>query len=344
MRILWVAPWGRPLAAVFAEGLRVHGAEVVVISTPLHHEVAITDEAILITGSARQLTSWGSLASALRLARRFRPDVVITEEFTDPRLFPVLRLAPVAVLVHDDAPHDDTEIRPWRRRVVAKRVLSRADLLVTFSEFVGEQVQSHCRAPMITVPLPSEAPQTLVRPVVAAVNRRDMVVLGRINPYKDVPTTLAAWAIHVSGGGYRGDELVIIGDGKEADLALPAHCSWRRERFQFADALPILMRAKASVVHYRSATQSGVQVTSMQCGTAAIVSDAGGLSEYLPPVSEPVPAGDPVLLAAALDMLADPALAAAAGAAARAHYDTFFSPEIAAGMLLSQLRMRLLPS
>jgi len=103
-----------------------------------------------------------------------------------------------------------------------------------------------------------------------------------------------------------------------------------------------LARAKASVVHYRSATQSGVQVTSMQCGTAAVISDAGGLPEYLPPGGHSVPVGDAVQLATAFDDLADPTRAATAGAAARAQYDSFFTQEIAAGALLAQLRRWLL--
>ena len=344
VRVLWVAPWGRPLAAVFAEGMRAHGAELLTITTPEHYEVAAATEGVfVVTGSVKRPASFGSAISALHVARRFRPDVVVTEEFTDPRLIPILRLAPVAVLMHDDAPHDHTELRPWHHRVVANRVVRRADLLVTFSDFVAGHARARWSIPTITVPLPSEAPESLVQPVVAAPDRRDMVVLGRINPYKDLPTTLAAWAIHVRGPDYRGDELIVIGDGNEADLDLPAHCRWRRQRFQFADAVPTLAHAKASVVHYRSATQSGVQVTSMQCGTAAIVSDAGGLPEYLPLGGRPVPASDPVLLSAAFDEFADPAVAAAAGAVARAHYDTCFSPEVAARVLLTELRRRLLP-
>jgi len=338
-----VAPWGRPLATVFAAGLRAQGAEVLVVSTGSHYEaVGSEEDVVLVTGSTKQLASWGSLVSALRVARQFRPDVVITEELADPRLLPVLRLAPVAVLVHDDAPHDETEMQPWHRRAISKRVAQQADLLVTFSEFVARHARSRWNTPVITVPLPSEAPQTLVPPLVTASDRSDMVMLGRINPYKDAPTTLAAWAIHVGSPSYRGDELIIIGDGNETVLELPTHCSWLRERFQFADVLPTLARAKASVVHYRSATQSGVQVTSMQCGTAAVISDAGGLPEYLPPGGHSVPVGDAVQLATAFDDLADPTRAATAGAAARVQYDSFFTQEIAAGALLAQLRRWLL--
>lgn len=336
--MLWVAPWGRPLAEVFALGLRSNGHEVLLVTSGRHHEAAaVNTDVFVVKGSLKQPTAWGSVAAAFRVARAFRPDVVVTEELTDPRLYPLLRLAPVAVLAHDDVPHDETEVGPWHHRAVSGRVRKRADLLVTFSRFVADRIK-HDGVRVATVPLPSEAPGALTPPLVPAPERRDVVVLGRINPYKDVPTTLAAWAKHVEGPGYGGDELIIIGDGNEADLSLPARCRWRRERFQFAEVLPILARAKAAVVHYRTASQSGVQVTAMQCGTTAVVSDAGGLQEYLPWGQLPVPVGDVAALARALDALADPVRAAAAGAVSREHHDQSYRQDVAATALASALQ------
>ena len=337
MKVLWVAPWGRPLASVYAAALRAQGHEVLVVTSGRHYEQAPpgAPAVVEVAGSLKQPRAWGSVARAVRAARALRPDVVVTEELTDARLYPLLLLAPVAVLVHDDAPHDETEVPPLQHRVVARRTAARADLRVTYSAAVAGLLGAG--APVVTVPLPSEAPAALVGDVVPAAGRRDVVVLGRINPYKDVPTTLAAWAQHVAGPGYRGDELVVVGDGNEAELTLPPHCTWRRERFQFADVVPLVARAKAVVVHYRSASQSGVQVTAMQCGTAAVVSDAGGLAEYLPPGQHPVPVGDVAGLARALDALADPEVAAAAGAASRAHHDRRFTPAVAARALVDAL-------
>lgn len=337
MRILLVAPWGRALAAVLATGLREAGAQVLVVTSPRHYEATANDPKVLVvTGSARRPRSWATVVAALRTARAFDPDVVVAEEFADPRLLPMLRLAPLAVIVHDDAPHDQTETAPWRRRIVATHVQSRAALLLTFSRFVAAQLTGRS-ARVAVLPLPSEIPAHLVPPVVVAERRRDMVVLGRINPYKDVPTTLAAWSKHVAGPAYRGDQLIIIGDGSQADLSLPPRCTWRRERFQFAEVVPTLAAAKASLVHYRSATQSGVQVSSMQCGTTAVASDAGGLAEYLPPGQSPVPAGDVLALCAELDRLADPVAAAAGGRASRTHHDGHYRAEPVGRALLAEL-------
>lgn len=337
MRILLLAPWGRALAAVLASGLREAGAQVLVVTSPRHYEAAADDPNVLVvTGSARRPSSWPTTVAALRTARAFDPDVVVAEEFADPRLLPMLRLAPLAVMVHDDAPHDQTDTAPWRRRIVATHVQSRAALLLTFSHFVAARLAARL-APVRVLPLPSEIPAHLVPPVVGAERRRDMVVLGRINPYKDVPTTLAAWSRHLAGPAYRGDQLVIIGDGNEADLSLPPRCTWRRERFQFAEVVPALAAAKASLVHYRSATQSGVQVSSMQCGTTAVVSDAGGLAEYLPPGQAPIPVGDVLALSAELDRLADPVAAAAGGRESRAHHDGHYCAEHVGPALLDEL-------
>ena len=42
MRLLWVAPWGRPLARVYAQALRALGAEVLVVTSAQHYEHAAT--------------------------------------------------------------------------------------------------------------------------------------------------------------------------------------------------------------------------------------------------------------------------------------------------------------
>lgn len=113
MRLLWVAPWGRPLARVYAEALRALGTQVLVVTSEQHHEHAGTAEhEVVVTGSVKHPASYRKALAAFRAARAFRPDVVVTEELTDPRLLPLLRLAPVATLVHDDSPHDATEQRP----------------------------------------------------------------------------------------------------------------------------------------------------------------------------------------------------------------------------------------
>lgn len=51
MRRLWVAPWVRPLARVYAEALRALGTQVLVVTSEQHHEHAGTAEhEVVVTG------------------------------------------------------------------------------------------------------------------------------------------------------------------------------------------------------------------------------------------------------------------------------------------------------
>lgn len=341
MRILWIAPWGRALARVYLDAVRDAGHQVMLITTGRHYEKPTEQRGYerLLTGIPRQPSSWPRTVAVLRAARRFRPDVVVTEEIHDPRLLPLVGSTPTATIVHDDQPHDESERGAWHHRFVMRRSAAAADLLLTFSNSVAEGVRARWDRPIATLPLPSDAGEHLAPPFVAGPDRCDMVLIGRLGPYKNIPLTLRAWERHVASDAYRGDRLIIVGDGPADALGpLPRACEWRRGPYQFAEVMPLLARAKASLAYYSMATQSGVQVISMQCGTSVLVSDVGGLPEYLPPGEKPVAGSDdPLALAEAIGELADPAVAAHRGRAARAHYETVHHPRVAADALLAVL-------
>ena len=128
----------------------------------------------------------------------------------------------------------------------------------------------------------------LVPPFVGPDGRRDFVVAGRLNPHKNIDVVLEAWQRHVDGDKWRGDELLLIGDGPLTIRTLPAYVRWRTGSYHYADVVTTLAAAKGSVTHYRTASQSGVQVLSMQLGVMPIASPAGGLAEYQPPGFPPV--------------------------------------------------------
>ena len=141
------------------------------------------------------------------------------------------------------------------------------------------------------VPLTSDLDPARVPALVPAEDRRDFVAVGRLNTYKNLDVTLAAWDRHVSGPGWRGDELVLIGDGDgPADLA--PHVRWERGPYSYADVLGPMSAAKGSIAHYRRATQSGVQVLAMQLGVTPIVSLEGALPEFQPMGEPGIPADD----------------------------------------------------
>ena len=95
-----------------------------------------------------------------------------------------------------------------------------------------------------------------------------------------------------------------------------------------------LASAKGSLVHSRSASQSGVQVMSMQLGIPTLVSTAGALPEYQPPGLSVTGVDDVEGLARAFDSLADPAEVDRQSRSALEHYRSTFEPTIAARRLL----------
>jgi len=337
VRVLWLSPWLRTLSRVQVDALTAAGHECLLVTTDQHYETVTPrpDERVL-EPAIKDPRTLPALARVWREARAWRPDVVVSELMHDPRWLPLTRLAPLVHVVHDDRPHDTTEARPAHRRAVLDHLTRTADAVVAPSAHVAAVVSARFGRRVDVVPLTSDVGEDALPPAVPrpAGRRRDVVLLGRMSPYKNVELTLRAWAAHTRSSGFRGDRLLLIGDGP---LDLPAsaaelgpHVRWHRERFAYADVLDTLARAKASVAHYRVATQSGVQVLSMQLGVAAIVSDAGGLPEFAPPGSPPIGVDDADGLTAAFDTLADPDAAAASGAAAREHYLAHFSAERAA--------------
>lgn len=332
-RVLWLSPWMRPLARVYCEQLQEAGWEVVLVTTDQHPESdgARPYERVL-DARPRTASTWPGFARALRSVRAFAPDAVVTELVRDPRWMLLAGRAPRVNLIHDDRPHGPDEVFPaWENRLFGRWAASAAGT-VAFSDYVGHRIGATAVAP-----LTSDLDEARVPPFVDAAGRRDFVVFGRLSEYKNLGVTIAAWERHVAGPRWRGDELILIGDG---DLPgdLPPSVRWRRGRYSYADVLEPMARAKASIVHYRQATQSGVQVLAMQLGVTPVVSGEGALPEFQPPGEEPIGADDVTGLAAAFDALADPAAAERRGQAARAHFEHRYAAPVSAAALGAELR------
>ncbi|MET9326026.1 glycosyltransferase family 4 protein [Tsukamurella sp. NPDC003166] len=329
--MLWLSPWMRPLARVYCERLIDAGWEVVLVTSDRHPESdgARPYERVL-DPRPKTAGTWPEFARELRHARSFRPDVVVTELVRDPRWIALAGPAPRVNLVHDDRPHGaDEELPRWERRLFG-RWNARAASTVAFSGFVAREIGASAVAP-----LTSDLDDALVPPVVPAADRRDFLAVGRLSAYKNLDVTLAAWERHASGPGWRGDELVLIGDGPDRDLGKAVR--WRRGPYSYVQVTSDLAAAKGSVAHYRRATQSGVQVLAMQLGVVPIVSDAGALPEFQPPGEEPIGVDDVAGLARAFDALADPEAAARRGGAAREHYLRRHASTVSAAALGAEL-------
>jgi glycosyltransferase involved in cell wall biosynthesis len=335
MRILWLSPWLRPIARVHAENLERLGAEVMLVTSDLHPEsdVARRYETVLL-GRPVPTEDWFQVLDTYRRAKEFQPDVVVTELLRDPRWRILAGLAPRVRMVHDDKPHDETHSAPWWNRLFFDRWDSKADATVVFSDYVADKLRgTGMAAPVYVAPLISDLDAAMVPEFVPAERRKNFVLLGRQRPYKNHDVVFAAWDAHTRGNAWQGDELVLLGAG-EIPRSLPAHTRWVRQPFEYRNIVNELAGAKGSIVHCRSASQSGVQVLSMQLGVSTVVSTAGALPEYQPAGLSITGPDDVTGLGQALDDLADPCEAELQGKAAREHFMNHFDSPLAARRLL----------
>jgi glycosyltransferase involved in cell wall biosynthesis len=314
----------RPLARVQAEALRRRGVDVLLVTSDLHPESdAARDYELVLDPRFRAASTWPATLAAWRRVRAYRPDVVITELVRDPRWIALAGRVPRIQLVHDDRAHDATELRPAYEAAVFDRWGARSAATITYSNHVAAAVATRrdvAGTPVQVLPLPSDLNPALVPPLVEPERRRDFVMIGRLQPYKNIDVVFEAWQRHVDGGGWCGDELVLIGDGPLVVRSLPAYVQWRPGRYRYSDVVMTVAAAKGSIAHYRRASQSGVQVVSMQLGVMPVVSTVGGLPEYQPPGCPPVGVDDVAGLAAAFDDLANPFTATLRGAEAARYY------------------------
>ncbi|MEK1148371.1 glycosyltransferase family 4 protein, partial [Mycobacterium ulcerans] len=291
LRLLWLSPWMRPLARIQAEALRSRGIDVLLVTTDQQTESdAARDYEVVLDPRLRAAASWPAGVAAGRRVRRYRPHVVIAELVRDPRWIALAGPAPRIQLVHDDRPYDTAEHRRAYERAIFDRWGARSAATITYSDYVAGAVATRrdvAGTPVHVVPLTSDLDPTLVPPLVGPEDRHDFVMIGRLHPYKNADVVLEAWQRHVGGNGWRGDDLLLIGGPFDA-RALPEHTRWLPGDYRYCDVVATLAAAKASVAHYRRASQSGVQVLSMQLGVTPIVSNAGGLPEYQPPGGPPV--------------------------------------------------------
>jgi glycosyltransferase involved in cell wall biosynthesis len=287
----------------------------------------------------RTASTWPAALAAQRRIREYRPDIVIAEHVRDPRWIALAGRAPRIQLVHDER-RDDGRHRQVLARAVFDRWGAHSAATATYSNYAAIAVATRRDVAGTTVhvvPLCSDLDPALVPPLVGPEGRRDFVLAGRLNAHKNIDVVLEAWQRHVDGDKWRGDELLLIGDGPLTIRTLPTYVRWRPGSYRYADVVTTLAAAKGSVTHYRSASQSGVQVLSMQLGVMPIVSPAGGLPEYQPPGFPPVGADDVGGLTAAFDELADPWTATLRGSLASRHYAEHFSVESAVDGLVNVL-------
>lgn len=326
LRVVWLSPLMRPLARVQAEALRARGMDVLLVTTDRHPESDTRrDYEMVLDLSFRTASTW---LAAWRRIREHRPDVVIAERVRDPRWIALAGRTPRIQVVHDERRDEGSRRRRPYARAMFDRWGSRSAATVTYSNYAAIAVairRDVAGTPVNVLPLCSDLDPALVPPFVGPDERHDFVVVGQLGSQKNIDVVLEAWQRHVDGGSWRGDELLLIGNGPLVIRTLPAYVRWRPGNYRYADVVSTMAAAKGSVAHYRGASQSGVQMLSMHLGVMPIVSPVGGLPEYQPPVFPPIAVDNVAGLTAAFDELSDPLTATLRGAAAARHYADWFA-------------------
>ena len=340
MRILWLSPSLRNRVQIAADALLDLGAQVMLVTADLHYEVQNRrDYETVLLGRPIPTSDWLPVLRAYREAKRFRPDVVVTEYLRDPRWRIMTQLAPRVRIIHDAEPHDETHIAPWWNRLFFDRWDPTAQATVVFSRHVANRLHEISPNQNVYVaPLHADLDPALLPAFVPANERRDFVLFGRQKPYKNHEVVFAAWEAHVNSSAWTGDQLVLLGGG-EISCPIPPHTRWERGDFKYRDIVDRLARAKGSIVHYRGgASQSGVQLLSFQLGVPTLVSDAGGLPEYQPAGMSVTGIDDAISLARAMGELTDPAELDRQSRLALDHYQNHYAPEFFAARFQEILR------
>jgi glycosyltransferase involved in cell wall biosynthesis len=243
----------------------------------------------------------------IRFAREHDASVVfsaMSHPWT-PFVAPFLARAGLAFVpaIHDAVPHpgDPAILFDWRLR----RELSAARAAVLFSDAVADAVRERRPdLPLIRLPLGAHLP----RGIAHAATTSDFLFFGRFRRYKGLdllrdawPTVRAAWPEAT---------LRVVGEG-DAEACAPGLAALPgvavESRWVADGAIaPLVASARALVLPYREASQSGVLPIALASGVPAIATDVGGLREQASAGGLLVPP-EPAALAAAMIRLRDPA-------------------------------------
>jgi glycosyltransferase involved in cell wall biosynthesis len=258
-----------------------------------------------------------SLARRLRRqAQLFGADAVVSAmpHLWTPLVAPALKRAGVAYvpILHDALPHPGDPSAAWHWRL--RKELAAARGAVVLSSAVEEVIRAQAPAlPLFRLPLgahlPGEAPAD-------AQPTHDFLFFGRIRAYKGLDLLRDGFARLRAA--HPNATLRVVGEG-DIEAAAPGLSALPgvtvEPRWVADDAIPALVAsARAVVLPYREASQSGVLPIALACGVPVVATPVGGLAEQ-------VRDGETGLLAAAAtgEALADAMARLLAEPALRAH-------------------------
>ncbi len=240
---------------------------------------------------------------------------------------------PLVTTLHGTDVRLARDVKP--ARAPFRRVLAASAAVTAVSRFLADEVRAvaPCADPLVA---PMPVATELFQPDGAASERADdeLLFVGRLTTQKGVDRLLEALARM-----RRPARLTVVGDGPEkpalgelaARLGVSGRVSWLPAVPQPGLA-PLYRAATALVVPSHEEGLGLVAVEAMLCGTPVVAFDSGGLRDVVlhERTGLLARAGDVDALAAAVDLLLDPAAADFRGRlakAGRAHALATFAPE-----------------
>jgi glycosyltransferase involved in cell wall biosynthesis len=304
---------GGDLAESLAEGVSSQ-AQVTIVATDLSESLerfralAGVDVRVIYRGGdswARRTLNAGMFPIRLRRAlRAIEPELTIDTGFSIWSALPrrVFPRSPLAVMVHDPAPHPG-----WRGRLV-DQVISRrwnsADVVISLSESSGQELQQRTSTPVAVTSLGIRHRVIEHAPAEIAQRRKQLLFWGRLEAYKGIDLLAEAYSIAKSVDPEL--ELTIVGRGNLAARTrqqLQSLGAIIDERWIATDEITgFIARAGIMLLPYTSATQSGPAATAISNGIPTVGTDVGALPEQVRHERSGiiVPRDDPAAFAAAI--------------------------------------------
>ena len=275
-----------------------------------------------LSGFAAGFARLPGLAAALRQFAVAEGTTVVFSAMSHPwtpLIAPSLARAGLAFVptIHDAAPHpgDPAPLFHWR----LERELAAARAAVVLSDAVAREVaRRRPGLPLIRLPLGAHLPHGGA--ATAAEPRSDFLFFGRIRRYKGLDLMRDAWTRLCAAR--PGATLRVVGEGDiEAcapGLAALPGVSVEQRWAPDAEMAALLASARALVLPYREASQSGVLPLAFALGIPVVATAVGGLVEQVRDgetglVAPPTPEA----LAEAMLRVLDPALRARLAEGAR---------------------------
>jgi glycosyltransferase involved in cell wall biosynthesis len=314
VRVLLLCDWFQKYAIAQAVALREAGMSVLLVyrdhplefgGSHLERDTLLADaqargvEVLSIPESVSSVGGSVGLVRVLRAARSWRPDVVHAHDNSDPRLLLMARNRPLVLTIHDPLPHPGAWTPRRLRRLVRRRWISAADVLVVHSDSLRHELLASrlIQSSRIEVVPHGAAISERAQPLPPA---KSILFFGRLEVYKGISVLLAAmdevWHSRPE------VKLIIAGAGPEA-AAVPLDDPRVEPLLGYLpeDRIDdVFARASLVVLPYVEASQSGVGLLAISRGIPIVASRVGGLDELAPDTSYVVPPNDSDALAAAL--------------------------------------------